>query len=212
MGQAKVVTLPGKLDTRVGFVYSNLRATLWLRDTRASRDRAQDTWEMGYHGVKPELCKTHGSAEHESQLLPNHHHELGADVARNGFVSEAARAAGLAGADGGAPLCRQRGENSPRRGRAVSAGSGVLWESWFPPLWTLASASQNALEFLRCCHDSSGSAPDPAGALLPLLFSPPRASGGFPSPFSWRAPPPLPCSGEAGPGFVDRKCFLYLSL
>lgn len=27
-----------------------------------------------------------------------------------------------------------------------------------------------------------------------------------------RPPPPLSCLGEAGLGFVDRKCFLYLSL
>lgn len=82
-----------------------------------------------------------------AKVLPNHH-RLGADVACKSFASEAAGAAGLAGADGGAAHRRER--SPPRQGRWAQ---GVLWGSWSPSLWTLSTAS---LEFLRRCHDSSG--------------------------------------------------------
>lgn len=45
------------------------------------------------------------------------------------------------------------------------------------------------------------------------LSSAPWAGGGFPCPFSrGLLLPSLPCSREAGQGFVDRRSFLYLSL
>lgn len=194
-GQAGVGTSPGKLDTQGG---GCLR---WFPSHALAVGHTGFPGPGSGHGREAGsgAQARHGSSELQSQVLPNHHHRPSADVATNSFVSEAAIAAGLVGADGRIPL------GQPRE-RAIPAEAG-LQAGFLPCRPSAEPAGTSPLlpwQLWVSSRPRSSSLPSPLlhGQAVDFPLLPPRRA----------PPPPLSCAREAGLGFVDRKCFLYLSL